>query len=213
MKGRWFCIECNGATGRWDEEYIRLQRALLLHLHDGPDLPRQRLMGPLTEFDPGAFVRSIWAWSFALDPTLSLRYPTVANAVRSGGAVEPPRDLELLLGLTLSLRLWAMAAPDALLVELNGTDQHRRPSGLVIPGPKVESVPVTAVASPPFSVILAHSDRPGAVPHVSVNNWLLDPAGVRRQTYIDLPMTSVIGEDSPRPFTYADFVLALAEES
>lgn len=208
MWGYWFCIECNGRTGVWDEEYIRLHQHLVLHLHDGPEVPRQRLMGQLPQIDVGAVVRAMWAWSFALVPTLADRYPDVADGVRTGEPVEPPTEIELLLGITMSLRIWATAQPDAWLIETDGAGVHRRSSGLLVPGPRIELLPITAVASPPFSVVLAHVDRPDGVPHTVVNDWLLDPAGARRDVFIDLPMVDVVGEEAPGPVGYARFIPA-----
>jgi hypothetical protein len=206
----WFCGECNHKTGVWDEEYIRLCRHLVLHLHNGPERPRQRLMGTLPQLDVGAVVRSIWAWSFALIPSLLDCYPGLARSVLTGDPVEPPSDVDLLLGITMSLRIWAIAQPDAWLVE-NGRDGfHQRSSGILVPGPRVEMLPMSVVASPPFSVVLAHHERPNHVPHVVVGEWLLDRAGVRRDVVIDLPMVQVIDEDSARPLSYASLVPAPA---
>lgn len=210
MWGYWFCVDCNQRTGVWDAEYIRLHRHLVLYLHDGPERPRQRLMGTLPQLDVGAIARSMWAWSFALVPTLFERYPAIARAVRTGEAAEAPDDVDLLLGITMSLRLWATAQPDAWLVESNPSGVHQRASGLLIPGPKVEMLPIGAVASPPFSVVLAHHDRPSGVPHAVVNEWLLDPAGTRRDVVIDLPMIVVRSEDRPGPLGYASFMPAPA---
>lgn len=194
----------------WDEEYIRVHRHLVLHLHDGPELPRQRLMGHLSDIDVGAFVRAMWAWSFALVPTLIDRYSDLAEAVRLGHPTEPPSDIELLLGITMSLRIWVAAQPDAWLVHSDSTGVHHRPSGLLVPGPHVELLPITAVGSPPFSVLLGHSDRPGGVPHTTTNAWLSEPAGTRREVAIDLPMVEVNGEGSAVPVSYASFQPARA---
>lgn len=210
MWGYWFCVECNQRTGVWDEEYIRLHQHLVLHLHDGPKLPRQRLMGTLPQLDVGAIARSMWAWSFALVPTLFNRYPEVARAVRTGEPAAARGDVDLLLGITMSLRIWVTAQPDAWLVESNRSGVHQRASGLLVLGPSVELLPITAVASPPFSVVLAHRDRPSGVPHAVVNEWLLDPAGARRDVVIDLPMIAVRGEDRPSPLSYASLMPAPA---
>jgi hypothetical protein len=210
MWGYWFCVECNHRTGVWDEEYIRLHQHLILHLHNGPERPRQRLMGTLPQLDIGAIARSMRAWSFALVPTLLDRYPAIARAVRTGEAAEVPDDVDLLLGITMSLRLWATAQPDAWLVESDPSGVRRRPSGLLVRGPNVELLPITAVASPPFSVVLAHGGRPSGVPHAVVNEWLRDPAGARRDVVFDLPMIVVRSEDGPGPLGYARFMPAPA---
>lgn len=213
MWGYWFCIDCNGRTGVWDERYIDLHQRLLLHLHDGPERPRQKLMGELENLDVGAVARSMWAWSFALVPGMADRYPDLAEAVRTGEPVEPPGDIELLLGVTMDLRIWAIGQQDAVVVVRNLTGERARPSGLVVPGPTTDPLPLTAVGSPPFSVVLAHVDRPTGIPHTSVNEWLRDPAGVRRKVVLDLPMVETLGADSPSPMTYGRFVPARTEPS
>lgn len=205
MHGYWFCIECNNRTGRWDEEYVQLHRHLVHHLHDGPEPPRQHLVGSLPQVDVGAVARSMWAWSFALLPGLFDRYPAVAHAVRTGEPVEPPADIDLLLALTMSLRFWATAQPDGLVVTQGGERVHQRSSGLVVAGPRIETVPITAVASPPFSVVLAHRERPVEVPHAVVSEWLRDPAGISRDVAIALPMIEVEGEGTPGPLSYSSF--------
>lgn len=210
MWGYWFCVDCNQKTGVWDEEYIRLHQHLALHLHDGPELPRQRLMGTISQLDVGAVVRSMWAWSFALVPTLFDRYPAIARAVRIGEPAKAQDDVDLLLGITMSLRIWATAQPDAWLVESNPSGVHQRASGLQVPGPRIELLPITAVASPPFSVVLAHRDRPSGVPHAVVNEWLLDRAGACRDVVLDLPMIVVRGEDRAGPLSYGSFMPAAA---
>lgn len=201
----WFCIDCNSRTGAWDQEYIRVQKPLVLMLHDNPDHARERLVGTLPQIDIGALVRAIWAWSFALLPTLIDCLPDLAEAVRTGDAIQPPDDLQLLLALTMDLRVWVSGQPDAWLVEVDKVGMHRRPSGLVVPGPRVERLPVTVVASPPFSAVLGHADRPADVPHVRVNDWLRDPAGSRRDVAIDLPMIDVVDEEVMAPVSYARF--------
>lgn len=112
--------------------------------------------------------------------------------------------------MTMSLRIWATAQPDGWLVETNTAGEHQRASSLVVPGPRIELLPITAVASPPFSVVLAHRDRPPHVPHAPVNEWLLDRAGTRRDVVIDLPMVQVRDEDRPGPVSYASLLAAPA---
>jgi hypothetical protein len=205
MRGYWFCERCNQRTGRWDDEYIDVQRHLIFLMHGSDQSPRQYLGGILEDIDIGAFARSMWAWSFALNPTLRTQYPDLAAAVRTGDPVEPPSELELLLALTPSLHFWACAQPESLVIKDGGAQFHRRPSGLLVVGPQIEQLPITAVASPPFSVVLAHTNRPAGVPHVVTNDWLRDPGGARRDVPIMLPLIEVADECCVMPPSFSDF--------
>lgn len=86
--GYWFCDPRNKATGVWDEEFLRWQHTVLRAVHGAAEL-RQTLLGELTEADPGAFVRCLWAWMFALDPLLLTTHSDLAIAVRVGSAITP----------------------------------------------------------------------------------------------------------------------------
>lgn len=88
MWGRWFCEPCNNRTGRWDEEYLRWREDLLPALHD-PRLPGNTVEIRSALLDPGAFVRSLWAWMIALSDHLGERHPEVGTAVLSGEPEDP----------------------------------------------------------------------------------------------------------------------------
>src|SRR5256885_10136300 len=96
--GRWLCGRCNTLTGRWDQECARWSTEIVLKLHDGNPGVGATLVCEVVDGDPGAVVRSMWAWMFALDPELRPRHQALAESVRSGAAVEPPSDVRLLLG-------------------------------------------------------------------------------------------------------------------
>lgn len=209
MSGYWFCVDCNRRTGKWDEIYIGLHRELLKLLHFGPELPRERMMGRLN-IDIGAFARAMWAWSFALVPTLRDDYPHVAEAVRTGASVDPPVGIDLLLGVTMSLHIWAVGQPAAVKASISAAGAVKRPSGLVVPGTQMEPLPITVVSSPPFNVVLAHAERPRGVPHSVVSGWLHDPAGVRRDVEVDLPMVDIAGDSTVGPMVVDYSLLARA---
>lgn len=109
MRGWWFCGEqggdCNGRTGVWDEEYQDWWKLLAESIHFNARRLRPTHVGQFSNADPGKFIRTVWAWMFALDETLVDSHPDIAGAVRLGYATNPPDDLRLLLGVTTSLRI------------------------------------------------------------------------------------------------------------
>jgi hypothetical protein len=110
---------------------MRWQRALLEGVH-----PRggSRLLPPLElkDHDPGAFVRALWAWNFALDETLYGGHRDLAAAVRSGNATHPPSDLRLWIAATMSLDMWTLRVRDgyAVTTDLTQGGSQQRESGL-----------------------------------------------------------------------------------
>lgn len=113
--GYWFCENCNNRTGTWDQEYLRWQVPLLQKLHFSNEPRNGPLVGEFTNADPGAFIRCLWAWMFALDRQLLHREPEVAKAVRTGGPCNPPTAVRLLIAISMSLRMW-MAGQDGVAV-------------------------------------------------------------------------------------------------
>jgi hypothetical protein len=207
IRGYWFCRQCNGATGRWDQQYVAIQRQIALRLHDARN--RRRLTGAFGELDIGAVARSMWAWAFALVPDLVRELPEVAESVRTGEPVDPPGEFQLLLAVTRSLRLWVSSQPQAVIAHIPTHKIHPRPSGLLVRGPLVEPSPTMVVQSPPFNVLLARMGHPG-VPHVQINDWLLDAAGQRRRVAVDVPLIQVLDEGAPIPVSYRQFAQDLA---
>jgi hypothetical protein len=109
--GWWFCASCNRDTSRWEVEHSRWQRACLegIRQHGSPLVPIE-----LRDHDPGAFVRALWAWMFAVDDMLLDEHRNLAAAIRSGDAVRQPQDLRLWLAATTSLEMWAVRQRAAL---------------------------------------------------------------------------------------------------
>jgi hypothetical protein len=166
MNGRWFCDECNNRTGRWDEEYLRWRPDLLVALDR---IKRgNRISGVLPEADPGAFVRCLWAWGFALADNLRAAIPVVADAVRSGDP-DPPPAFKLLLAATREDRSSIFVTPHSV-----------------------------NVCNPPFvaSVIWPRLfAAAGGYGMVDIGSWLLDPVGARRSVTVDLPIMRVHGPE------------------
>ena len=210
--GRWLCEGCNGRTGLWDEEYLRWQKPLLLAIHDSEEPPRQVLLGEFSNADPGAFVRCLWAWMFALDGRLLESYRSLAEAVLSGEPVDPPSDIRLLIGVTTSLRMWLTNQDGAVRIEGAPASDgwYRHGSGLWATSPELLDVPLVVVAAPPFNVVLASSTQAHRLPHLDTGPWLRDAAENRRSTRLDLPMVTVLGEGAPGVISYEQIVSARA---
>lgn len=197
--GLWLCRRCNGATGRWDKEYVQWVRGLVLQLHDGGAATGSRFTASIRAGDPGAVVRSMWAWMFALDAELLTRQPALAKAVLTGAPVEPPHDVRLLLAATRSLRIWACGQAGGYAVDsaVDGAGGHLMPSGAWVPGSRVLSVPRAVVASPPFVALLAGVNDDVRVPYFDTAGWLAERAPERREVSLYLPFVRPLEADGP----------------
>lgn len=207
MWGRWFCATCNGKTGEWDEEFLRWQRGALSELAKFSGLGESFLVR-FGDADPGAFVRCLWAWAFALDATLIDRLPEVAAAVREGHAVAAPEGSRLLIAGTHSLRIWVTSQREVMecSISLAGDDWHQRESSLWLPGPRVTPALPVVVAAPPFLAVLVDAGERADFPHFDTGSWLIEPARQRRETMFRLPMVEVAHSEQPRPITHRDIV-------
>jgi len=155
--GWWFCEACNGRTGQWDEEYVSWASPLVLALQEGKHRARRPLACAIETGDPGAFVRALWGWMFAIDDKLRAEQPALAQSVLSGEPVEAPTAVRLLLGATTSLRVWLRGQRDHVSVttRLATSEGRTHPSGLWTPTPEVVRLPRAVVCAPPYVAILA----------------------------------------------------------
>ena len=167
MNGKWFCENCNGRTGLWDEEYLRWRPDLLAALHD-PHKTGNRISAVLPSADPGAFVRCLWAWGFALATDLRPAIPDAADAVFSGEPVAPP-----------AYRLYLAAT------------RENQSAIMVLP----HSVNVTA---PPFvmSLIWPRMVAMGkGVEMFDTGRWLLLRAQTKSRVEVTLPIVETLGDE------------------
>lgn len=174
LGGMWlraFCGRCNNRTREWDEEYPQWCPALFNALHD-PKSTGNRLESRVIDCDPGAFVRCLWAWAFALSDTMRPRYPQIADAVLSGQPVAPPTDSRLLLAATRDLQFGIQVLSYTI--------------GVTAP-PYVMS----HVAQPAYS----HRERGW----FNTGLWLIQPAGVRQTVEIALPIVHTFDEGDLPP--------------
>jgi hypothetical protein len=188
--GWYFCTACNGETGRWEEEHLRWQRPILGRIHEHGS-PRPLPPGEMPDRDPGAFVRALWAWMFALDETLFDGHRDLAAAVRSGDAVEPPRDLRLWLAATTSLEMRASRMRDGYVVtmDVRNGPWRQRESGLWSLEPELVELPRAVISTPPFIVVLADSAH--EAPLFDTAPWLAETAGNRRAVPLLVPTVEV----------------------
>ncbi|MGH7540808.1 MAG: hypothetical protein ACRELC_07405 [Gemmatimonadota bacterium] len=171
MWGRWFCGQCNNATRRWDEEYVRWLPEIFASLHD-PANSGNRLAARALDADPGAFVRCLWAWMFAISDNFLDRFPAIAASVRSGQSVAPPVDARLLLAATRDLQFGIQALSFTI-----------------------------GVTAPPFVALHVAQPAFAHVPCGFFNTglWLLEPAGTRCDVEFELPIVHTFDEDDLPP--------------
>lgn len=174
LGGMWlraFCGDCNNRTRVWDEEYARWCPDLFNSLHDLRNKGNQ-LASRVFDRDPGAFVRCLWAWAFALSDTMLTRYPQIADAVISGEPVAPPHNSRMLLAATRDLQF----------------------------GIQVLSYTI-GVTAPPFVALHiarpAYSNLERGL--FNTGPWLMQPAGVRQAVEIELPIVHTFDEDDLPP--------------
>lgn len=188
--GRWLCVDCNQRTGRWDEEYARWSRSLALQVQEAGLQPGRQLPMFLPDVAPGSVVRAMWAWMFALDPTLRADKPDLAASILSGDPVDPPADLRLVLGTTTSLGIWVSGQVGGYAVRtaIGRISGHTTRSGINVPGAEIVDVPRVAISSPPFVVLLAGVNHELHAPYFDTAEWLRDRAGARRDVSLLLPV-------------------------
>jgi hypothetical protein len=140
---------------------------------------------------PGAVVRAMWAWMFALDPNLRLNEPDLAAAVLSGDPVEPPTDKKLLIGATTSLGIWVsgQVGGHAFRTPVGGrVPSYKTASGIRVVGPEEVDAPEVAVSSPPFVALLADASDDPRVRYTDTAEWLREDAHARREVNLFLPV-------------------------
>ncbi len=142
-------------------------------MHDCGASPWRRLSARNESADPGAFVRVLWAWMFALDNGLHWGWPELAESTLSGEPASPPRGLRLLLAATTSP--W-IAAVEPIRAQWAG---HGWDS-------EAANQPRVAISAPPFVAMLAADDTDPAPGSFDTCVWLADRAGARRPLTLEL---------------------------
>lgn len=194
--GRWFCEGCNGRTGKWDEEFLRWATPnLVIEIQRAKVRPGENFFYDKIEGDPAAFVRSLWAWAFAVDSELRKELPDLANAVRTGVAADAPASqCRLLLGATADLRIWVARQRGGYAIRSHLSGWYRTSSGIDVPGSEFLTVPQVAVSAPPFVALLARSGDAPHAPYFDTGPWLTESVGSRRRVSIRLPIVKPFGD-------------------
>lgn len=182
MSGWWLCSSCNNRAGRWEREYLGWRKPILAAIHESGAVHGQRLCARIPSADPGAFVRVLWAWMFAIDDRLLLGFPELAKAVLTGEPTLPPRGLRLLLAATPSPWI-AAVKPRRALWTGHGWD------------PELANQPRVAVSAPPFVVLLAVDGTEPAPGFFDTAAWLADHAGTRRPLTLKLLLVETLTDD------------------
>jgi hypothetical protein len=139
---------------------------------------------------PGAVVRAMWAWMFALDPSLRLTQPDLAAGVLSGESVEPPSDVRLVIGATTSLGIWVsgQVGGHAFRTPVGRNHSYTTTSGIRVAGTEEVDAPEVAISSPPFVVLLSDVRDEMRVAYSDTADWLREDAGDRRDVNLLLPV-------------------------
>lgn len=182
MAGWWLCATCNNRTARWESEYGRWadQISLAIRSHAEPAWLRMSVHDPSS--DPGAFVRVLWAWMYAIDPKLRWGWPELAASVLSGEPTFPPRGLRLLLTATTSP--W-IAAIQPNRARWTGQEWDA----------DAANMPRVAVSAPPFQVCLAADGTDPAAGSFDTGAWLADRAGLRRALDLELLIVETLTDE------------------
>ena len=173
MAGWWLCASCNNRTAKWEHEYLRWSSQLSQAIREHHAPAWKRLSALDTSSDPGAFVRVLWAWMFAIDEKLRWGWPEFAESVLNGEPTSPPRGLRLLLTATTSP--W-IAAIKPVRAQWTGRGWD----------PEAANQPRVAVSAPPFVAYLAVDDTDPAPGSFDTCEWLADRAGASRPLTLDL---------------------------
>lgn len=170
MWGYWFCVECNrDRTRPWDEEYTRWVPSLF-NILQNPTNKGNTISTEGVDFDPGASVRCLWAWFFAVAEGLRERVPETAAAVITG---EPPT-------MTDERRLFLAATRELQFSMLIGRF-----------GAAIAAPPYVAFLAGPYTRHLVHG-------WLDTTPWLGECPGQRRAVSLTLPVVETLG-DEPMP--------------
>jgi hypothetical protein len=179
--GTWkwcLCVSCNGAAGRFDEEFIRWWHMLVMTWPENEwPKPGETRTGCFKGGRPGAFVRSILAGMFAFNPTLRTRYPETAGAILSGDPVALPRELSLRLSLYRSNFRYVLGR-----------------MGIVVTSADMSSTSLNVEGEwvwPPFHIVLSDPSNAPSWQALDISAWTLETPTEVRDVHVRL---HVLGE-------------------
>lgn len=177
----WFlCEKCNGTTGRFDEEFVRWWRMLVM---DWPNTAARQSgesrVGNFPAVRPGAFIRSVLSGMFALNPTLRPRYPEIATAILTGEPAVLPSGLRLLMSLYRGDTRYVLGHTTVVETQLHGDSLAVNLEG--------------EWAWPPLHLALADESGPRRWPDaMNISAWMRDHPDVIR----DVPAVLGVFDES-----------------
>lgn len=182
MWGWWLCARCNNRTARWEGEYLRWSADIsrVIREHSAPAWKRLSARNP--HADPGAFVRVLWSWMFAIDEKLRWGWPELADSILTGEPTTAPRGLRLLLAATTSP--W-IAATRPIRAQWTGSRWD----------PCAANQARVAVSAPPFVVYLAGDGTDPAPGALDTAEWLTDRAGETRRLDLELLIVETLTDE------------------
>jgi hypothetical protein len=173
MWGWWLCARCNNRTAKWEGEYLYWSAVISRVIREHPAPAWKRLPARNLHADPGAFVRVLWSWMFAIDVKLRWGWPDLAESVLTGEPTDPPTGIRLLLAASTSPWI-AAAKPVRAQWTGEGWDAV------------AANAPRAAVSAPPFVVYLAADGTEPAPGSLDTEEWLRYRAGTRRAVDLEL---------------------------
>lgn len=182
MWGWWLCARCNNRTAKWEGEYRRWSAEVSRAIREHPAPAWKRLSAKNPRADPGAFVRVLWSWMFAIDEKLRWGWPELAESILTGAPANAPRGLRLLLTATTSQ--W-IAAMKPVRARWTGTGWDH----------DAANQPRVAVSAPPFVAYLAIEGTDPAPGSLDTTEWLADHAGERRPLDLELLIVETLTDE------------------
>lgn len=162
VRGYFLCEPCNGATGRWDEDLVLLQKTLMHGLlHAGVDETWIDLELSFNEkIRAGRLARAICAGVFAMNETFASDFPSVADAIVGGHGAELPSSVRLHMALTTDLEIFASS-------QRGGTAVRHGEDALA-----AERLPSSVIHVPPMCFALTEGNSPVPVFHADISHWI-----------------------------------------
>ena len=126
---------------------------------------------------------------FAMDDQLLYLEPAIADAVRTGNPVGPPRNVRLLMALTTSERRCLTLPRDGI----SGAASIDTEGEIVAAALRIRIR--VAVTVPPFLLLLVPESVWPGLRYFDLGRWIAQPAGSRRRTCLELSVERTSSRD------------------
>jgi len=194
VRGFFLCQACNGATGKWDEDLIRLQKTLMHGLlHERVDQSWTDIELSFNDVVRGGrLARAVCAGMFAMNETLAQDFPATADSIISGMAAPRPSSLHLHMALTTDLEIFALTQRGATAARIDTE------------GMQVEKLPSSVVHVPPMCFMLTESGCPTPESHSDVSH-LLEADVNQTCRPVDLNFATLAARPGMTPVSVANY--------